>query len=161
MLYTCNIYPCAQQAQIMKTNLAAIGLKVRVIPWDVSTMFARDATPGAPFDIAWYGWIANYPDPAGMLPFMLNDSAFYPTFNDPTSQRHLTETGQLTGPNRYTAYGKLDLDLARNAAPLIAYGSTLAADFFSARIGCQTYTGVYVGMDIAALCIKARTNAAG
>ena len=108
----------------------------------------RSISPG-------YAWIANYPDPAGYAPVsLLDDNAFYPTFNDPTYQRRLTHTGQLTGPNRYTAYGKLDLDLARNAAPLIAYGTNLAADFFSTRVGCQTYTGVYVGMDIAALCIK-------
>ena len=58
---------------------------------------------------------------------ILEDSSVDPTFNDP-----------------------LDLDLARNAAPLAAFGNLTSNDFFSARIGCQTY-GVY-GMDLAALC---------
>ena len=83
---------------------------------------------------------------------MLENPAAYPTFDDQTYQRRLIQTGRLTGPERYLAYGKLDLDLARNAAPLIAFGTALNSDFFSARIGCQTY-GPY-GMDLAALCIK-------
>jgi len=51
-------------------------------------------------------------------------------------------------------YGALDLDLARIAAPLAAYGNSWSHDFFSARIGCQTYNGTY-GMDLAALCSRA------
>ncbi len=42
--------------------------------------------------------------------------------------------------------------LERNAAPLAVYGSQVIPDFFSARIGCQTY-GVY-GTDLAVLCSK-------
>ena len=55
-------------------------------------------------------------------------------------------------PRALPAYGKLDLDLARNAAPLVAFDNPSDHDFFSARIGCQTY-GIY-GIDLAALCLK-------
>jgi hypothetical protein len=34
----------------------------------------------------------------------------------------------------------------------IAYGNSASRDFFSPRIGCQSY-GVY-GIDLAALCIR-------
>ena len=78
-----------------------------------------------------------------------------PSTTRPTSAGS-PQTARLTGPARYLAYGKLDLDLARNAAPLIAYGNSSSQDFFSARIGCQTY-GVY-GVDLAALCIKPRSH---
>jgi hypothetical protein len=57
------------------------------------------------------------------------------------------------------AFGKLDLTLVRDAAPLLAYGNGAAADFFSPRIGCQSY-GVY-GMDVAALCLRGRRGAIG
>jgi hypothetical protein len=60
---------------------------------------------------------------------------------------------RLSGPARYLTYGKLDLDLTRNAAPLIAFGNATTSDFFAARIGCQTYS-YYYGMDLGALCIK-------
>ena len=75
-----------------------------------------------------------------------------PSMTRATSAR-LADAGRLTGPQRYVAYGKLDLELARNAAPLVVYGDPTSSDFFSARIGCQTYGSPY-GIDLAALCIK-------
>jgi hypothetical protein len=85
-----------------------------------------------------------------MLDSMLENRSIYPRFDDPTYQQRLAAAGQLNGPQRYLAYGKLDLALARDAAPLVAYGNPVGVDFFSARIGCQSY-GTY-GMDLAALC---------
>jgi hypothetical protein len=75
-----------------------------------------------------------------------------PTFNDRAYRRKLAAAARLSGPKRYLSYGELDLDLARDAAPPAAFGNLTSDDFFSARIGCQTY-GPY-GMDLAALCIK-------
>ena len=115
-------------------------------------MFAQEATPGAPFDLAWDGWIPDYPDPEAMLNAILEDSSVGPTFNDPAYQRKLAKAARLSGPERYLTYGKLDLDLARNAAPLAAFDNLTNNDFFSARIGCQTY-GIY-GIDLAALCLR-------
>jgi ABC-type transport system substrate-binding protein len=152
ILYTCDVYPCPQQAEILRTDLAAIGLKLQIRAFGGSSIFVHEQRPGARFDIGFYPWIANFPDPSDMLPHMLEDSTVYPTFDDRTYQRRIADTGKLTGSARYLAYGKLDLDLARNAAPLLAYGNPSSADFFSSRIGCQTY-GTY-GMDLAAFCIK-------
>jgi hypothetical protein len=68
------------------------------------------------------------------------------------NQHKLARAARLSGLERYLTYGKLDLDLARNAAPLAAFGNLNTNDFFSARIGCQTY--VTYGMDFAALCLR-------
>jgi hypothetical protein len=87
-----------------------------------------------------------------MLTSILADSSVAPTFDDRRYQRKLARAKRLSGPERYLTYGRLDLDLARNAAPLAAYGNLPSDDFFSARIGCQTF-GIY-GMDLAALCVK-------
>ena len=57
-----------------------------------------------------------------MLNALLEDG-IEPTFNDPTYQRKLAAAARLSGPERYLTYGKLDLDLARNAAPLVAFGN--------------------------------------
>jgi hypothetical protein len=89
-----------------------------------------------------------------MLTAILESSSVGPTFNDRGYQRKLAMAARLSGPERYLTYGKLDLDIARNAAPLAAFGNLPSNDFFSARIGCQTF-GVY-GMDLAALCLKRR-----
>jgi ABC-type oligopeptide transport system substrate-binding subunit len=115
-------------------------------------MYTREVRPGEPFDIGFGAWTADYPDPSSMLGPLLTTGADLPSFADPAYQRRLGETAQLTGPKRYLTYRELDLDLARNAAPLIAYGNSASRDFFSPRIGCQSY-GVY-GIDLAALCIR-------
>ena len=62
---------------------------------------------------------------------------------------------RLSGAERYLTYARLDADLARNAAPLVALGKLYSPELFSARIGCQIY-GVY-GVDLAALCINKST----
>jgi peptide/nickel transport system substrate-binding protein len=152
VLYTCDLPPCAQQAQVLKTDLATIGLQLQIKTFSVPTLYTRELRPGEPYDIGFGARGADYPDPAAVLGPLLTTGANTPSFDDPAYQNQLTQTAQLTGPKRYLTYGKLDLDLARNAAPLIAYGNPPSPDFFSARIGCQTY-GAY-GIDLAALCIK-------
>ncbi len=57
VLYTCNVTPCDQQAQIVKTDLAAIGIRLTVKAFTDATLYAKAATPGEPFDVAWLGWL--------------------------------------------------------------------------------------------------------
>ena len=154
VLYTCNVSPCPEQAQIVKSNLAAIGLRVEIKTFPLGTLLSSLFKPGARFDLAWSGWAADFPDPYGMLNELLETSpVIEPTPNDHTYQRKLAAAAQLSGPGRYITYGKLDLDLARNSAPLVAFGNGSTHDFFSARIGCQTYNA-YFGVDLAALCLR-------
>lgn len=153
VLYTCNSAPCPEQAQILRTDLAAIGLRLQVKTFPQPTLFSLLSKPNQPFDLAYNGWLADYPDPSAMLDPLLSETAVEPAFTDPTYQRQLVAAGRLSGPARYLAYGKLDLELASHAAPLAAYGNLSSHDFFSERIGCQTY-GTY-GVDLAALCARA------
>jgi YVTN family beta-propeller protein len=153
VLYTCNLPVCEEQAQIVKTDLAAIGLRVQIKTFPTATLFPSLATPGEPFDLAWASWVTDFPDPYGMLNVLLeNSSVIQPTFDDPTYQGELARAARLSGPARYLTYGKLDLNLARNGAPLLAFGNPSTHDFFSARIGCQTF-GFY-DTDVAALCLR-------
>jgi hypothetical protein len=65
----------------------------------------------------------------------------------------MEEAAGLSGAARSDAYGKLDLDLSKNAAPLAAWDNDNERDFFSARMGCQVFQPGYT-MDISALCIR-------
>ena len=106
------------------------------------------------------GWINDYYDPFDTLNIFLDGTTIGPSnnndlsyFNDPIYNAQLQAAAQLTGPERYTTYGNLDVTLARDQAPLAAIGTFNNRDFFSARMGCQTFVPPY-GMDLAALCIK-------
>jgi ABC-type transport system substrate-binding protein len=115
VLYTCNTSPCPEQAQIVKSNLARIGLRVEIKTFPRDTLLSSLFKPGASFDLAWSGWAADFPDPYGMLNELLETSpAVEPTSKHHTYQRKLAAAAQLSGPERYLTYGKLDLDLARN-----------------------------------------------
>jgi ABC-type oligopeptide transport system substrate-binding subunit len=140
-------------AQVIKGNMAAIGVDLDVKAFPVDEMFERLSTPGEPYDMAPIGWVADYPDPAQFLNILLT-SGITATFDDPVYRRKLTAVSRLSGPARYLAYGKLDADLSRNAAPFVALSNSSVRDFFSARIGCQVLQPAYGFMDLAALCIR-------
>lgn len=151
VLYTCDLLACTEQAQILKSDLVAIGVRVVVKALQPDALFARVATPGEPFDIAYFGWVADYPDPQGVLDSLLENSSNLPPLDDPSYRAKLRAAARLSGPERYLGYARLDRDLVRNAAPLAVYENVYSHELFSARMGCQTY-GFY-GIDLAALCI--------
>jgi YVTN family beta-propeller protein len=153
VLYTCNVSPCLEQAQIVKTDLAAIDLRVEVKALPPGTLFTELTTPGQPFDMGWEGWLPDWRDPAAMLNTLLESGTVVPTFDDPTWRGRLAAAAQLTGAQRYLTYARLDADLARNAAPLVAFGNLSSPDFFAARIGCQVFEPAY-GIDLGSLCIR-------
>jgi YVTN family beta-propeller protein len=153
VLYTAQVQPMPELAQSVKNELGAIGIQVRIKLFpDATRLYKHLGTPGEPFDLATGGWLADYPDPTQTFDALFDGTAGVPPFNDPAYHRRLAAAARLSGPQRYLTYGALDLNLARNAAPLAAFGNPSINDFFSTRIGCQTF-GVY-GMDLAALCIR-------
>ena len=155
VFYTCNKSPCDRMAQIVKSDLAAIGIDVQVKTFPLTAALTRIGTKGEPFDLGWSEWVADYPDPDNFLNLLLLQGKILPTFDDPTFKRKLANAARLSGPARYLAYGRLDADLAAHGAPWAAYGNMISYDFFSARMGCQINHPVY-GIDLASLCIRPR-----
>jgi ABC-type oligopeptide transport system substrate-binding subunit len=144
-----------EQAQIVKNDLARIDLRVQIHTLGSTPYYSLLLpNPRAPFDLAYNGWLVDYLDPNDFLSNLITGGAWGPPLRDPVAERELAAAARLSGPERYLTYGALDLDLARNVAPLAAYGNALSHDFFSARIGCQTYNDTY-GMDLALLCTRA------
>src|SRR5215212_1764241 len=160
VLYTCNTAPCPQRAQIVQANLAAIGIDVEVKQFERAVQFGKEGTKGEPFDIADEGWVADYNDPYDFINVLLygksitaSNNVNFSYFDDPSYNRKMEQAARLAGEERFKTYGNLDLDLAKNAAPLAAWSNSNERDFFSGRIGCQEYQTVY-GMDIAGLCLR-------
>jgi YVTN family beta-propeller protein len=153
VMYTCDFSPCPQEAQLVKRTLAALGITVEVRTFPISTVFKREFTKGEPFDIGLVTWREDYADPYDFLNLMFDGSlgVNVAQFDKPSWNHRLEAAARLFGKQRYRAYARLDADLVRQAAPWVAFENETNFDFFSARIGCQTYQPIY-GMDIAALC---------
>ena len=73
--------------------------------------------------------------------------------DDPATNRKLEAAAHLTGAARYPAYGRLDVELARNLAPAVPYAIFNHTAFVAARIGCVKMSPIY-GASLGALCLK-------
>ncbi|MBA3428318.1 MAG: winged helix-turn-helix domain-containing protein [Actinobacteria bacterium] len=160
VLYTCNLPFCRRQAQVIKSNLNAIGLQVEIKEFQSLELFGRAGTKGEPFDILAAHWIADYADPSTFLNVLL-DQEIKPQGNlnlsyylDARLARKLKDVARLSGQSRYRAYAALSVEVARDAAPWVAYATGTSREFFSARIGCQVFQPVIGSIDLAALCIR-------
>src|SRR6266511_2315155 len=160
VMLSCDFPGCAQQAQIVKDDLQAIGIDVEVKKTSFGVAVETVSTRGGAWDIWQSSWIVDYADPAAFLDPLFNGSHLKAKDNndtsyldDPSFNRRLERAAKLTGPERSRVYGQLDVDLARDAAPLVALATGAVRDVFSARMGCQVFQPVY-GMDLGALCIR-------
>ncbi len=154
ILYAPSNIVGSTQAQIVKANLAKIGLDVEIKKIPVSAYFQKVATPGERFDIAWAGWLADVPDPSLLNDLFAGERSPDPNwshFDSPSYNAQLDRASRLVGPARYRAYGRLDVDLARDAAPAIAYAYDNALTLVSKRVGCIVLNPY---LDLAAACLK-------
>jgi peptide/nickel transport system substrate-binding protein len=145
-------------AQILQRNLKAIGLELEIKEFPTPQLvFEKLATPGEPFDIARVGF-TYAPDPSSALSIFDgrligepdNDNFSY--FNSPKYNRLLEAASRLPpGPERYRAYGELDVELARNGAPAIPLSYLKAHTLVGPRTGCVVLNP---GLDITAVCLK-------
>ena len=72
-------------------------------------------------------------------------------FDSPRYNRLLNVATRLSGPARSRAFGRIDLELARDAAPAIAYAHDNTLTFVSARTGCIVLNP---SLDLAAVCLR-------
>src|SRR5262249_40542914 len=146
-----------EQAQIVKQDLKKIGLDVEIREFPPPVHFQKLATRGEPFDMGWVGWLTSEPDPAPGLEIFDGSTIGTPAnidysyFNSSKYNRLLREASLLTGEARYRAYGKLDVEITRDAAPGVAYGVDNALTLVSARTGCII---VDPYLDLEAVCLK-------
>jgi peptide/nickel transport system substrate-binding protein len=147
-----------EQAQLIKQELARIGLHVEVHVFPPTIFFQKLANPKEPFDMAFIGWLATTPEPSEFLNALFDGGQIgtpgnsnYSYFNSPKWNKLLRAAARLTGEARYRAYAKLDRELARDAAPAVAYGVDNALTLVSARVGCIV---VNPYLDLAVACLR-------
>ena len=146
-----------QLVEIVKFNLAQIGIEATVQVFELPVLLERMEHTGEPWDIAVTGWFADYVDPANFFE-IFNGRGTLPgdpdvAFHEPVWTRRIEEASALTGEARYAAFAALDRDLMREAAPVVPLFVENVVGFTSARLGCVNYHP-YGFLDYAAVCLR-------
>jgi len=160
VMYTTDVVPAVATAQLVKEQLAAIGIEVEVkkVPLHIASAayLEKLASRGEEWDIALVLWTPNIPNPHAYLNQLLEtqvlDDQTLTHFRSNTAKRELREaarTLQTRAQNR--AYARLDALLAREHAPLAALGVVNEATLISNRVGCVVLRPV---LDLAVACLE-------
>jgi peptide/nickel transport system substrate-binding protein len=157
VMYAQNSGPTVAEAKIVKTDLARIGIDVEIREFPGEQLFQRLFTPGEPYDLALTGWFPDYEDPYDFLNSLLEgrqlaipNNGNLSRFDSPRYNRLLARAAELRGRSRYQTYGKLDVQLARDASPLAAYMEANDVTIVSRRAGCLVHRHI----DLAAVCLR-------
>jgi peptide/nickel transport system substrate-binding protein len=155
VLYTFDDAPTLAWAQIVRRDLAKIGLDVQVKGIPIGPYFGRLNAPAEPFDIAFFAWLPDYLDPYAYVNVFF-DSRFiggtnYGRFSSGRYNRLIRRASLLQGRSRYRAYGRLDVQLARDAAPMVATEYQNVPTLISKRVGCIVLRDL---LDLTAVCLK-------
>lgn len=158
VLYIIDIPEEIPLGQILKQNLARIGLAVEIKAIPPEAYFTRIGVRSEPFDIAWTVWAPDYFDPSTYINTLLDGRLLkavgntnYAHLNSPRYNRLMARAARLQGNARSHAYGNLDIRLARDAAPMVAYAFTKESTLVSRRVGCRV---LRPWLDLAAACLK-------
>ena len=150
------------RGQIMRFNLEAMGLKAKTEPIPSAQLFSRAGDKKGNYDLLAIGWQADYPDPSNFINVLLdgrnipnegssNNAAL---FNSPKFNKLMDKAALLAGDARYAAYGKLDVQLMKEAAPWAPYINSNNRMLVSSRISNLIYNEANTNVALNALVIK-------
>jgi peptide/nickel transport system substrate-binding protein len=144
--------------QILKQQLAPIGLEVVVRGIPGAAINTRLSTPGEPFDMAFLVTPnVDYYDPYAFLNLLLESRfigrANWSNLRSTKWDRRLRAASRLRGDARLRAYGQLDVELARDVAPIASAVYLNEPTLISKRVGCVL---LRPAIDLAAVCLKQR-----
>jgi ABC-type oligopeptide transport system substrate-binding subunit len=154
-LYVVDAPESVASARLVKRDLEAIRLDVRVVALPHAAFTARISRRSEPVDIVLAQWAPDYVDPAGVLVPMF-DGRFAGTTNqswldEPEVNRALRRASTLQGEARSRAFAELDVKIARDYAPIAAVDYPNEPTFVSSRTGCVI---VKPFLDLTAVCLK-------
>jgi peptide/nickel transport system substrate-binding protein len=159
--YTCDSVAraCLAWAQLIQDTLKPIGIEVEIKQFPIDVVAAKTRTRGESFDMTDRRLDPAWVDPYQYINLQLDGRTLQATgnldlsyFNSPYYNRLFDQAARLSGSARYDAYGKLAVDIARDAAPMAAVVNRNWRIFVSSRVGCVTVSAH--GLDLAGLCLK-------
>ena len=160
VFYSSELFPfILAQSKLIQARLRQIGIEAEIKTFPHPVFLKKVSTPGEPFDIAnSIGFVSGYPDHTllncmfhgRLIPPAEGCNYFY--FNSPRYNRLLDRAERLLGPARYRLYGRLDVELARDAAPGVPYLLPNTGVLISERAGCARFDRPL--FDLATVCLK-------
>ena len=143
---------------MLKRQLAQIGLDVDVRGIPAPAFNARLSRPGEPFDM---GFLVtpnvDYYDPYAFLNILFErrfvGRTNWSNLRSARWDRRLRAASRLRGAARLRAYGRLDVELARDAAPIATTAYLNEPTLVSKRVGCVL---VRPALDLMTVCLKRR-----
>lgn len=160
VLYVCQDPRGPEMADIVRRNLAPIGIDVSVID-DEAECASPNSSPKSRradlFLVSFPGNIEAYEnDPGQFLDQVLQDGAYgkpIPSagWDARSFRRQLDRARPLRGQARTAAYQRLTDELTRTG-PIAVFGSWVWPEYFSPKIGCKVFQGEYGFVDLGALC---------
>jgi peptide/nickel transport system substrate-binding protein len=144
--------------QLLKQQLAAIDLDVDVRGIPGPALNTRLSTPGEPFDMALLVTPnVDYYDPYAFLNILFQGRFIgrtnWSNLQSPKYDRLLRAASHLRGAARARAYGQLDVQLARDVAPVATISYSDEPTLVSKRVGCIL---LRPALDLATVCLKQR-----
>ena len=149
------------RAQVLHYNLSQVGWDVKLKPQPFAVTLKTAGTKGAEYDVYLHSWLADYPDPFDFVNVLLDGKGIQETNNlnfaylsSSRFNRAMQDASRLSGDARYEAYGKLDVDLMRGAAPWAPYANPNVRELVSSRVTNYVFHPVYSGAALTALALK-------
>jgi peptide/nickel transport system substrate-binding protein len=109
------------------------------------------------------GWCSDYPDPYDWLNVLYyggniqaENNVNYSYMNVSKWNKKLSSAARLVGPKRLKTYGKLDLDIMKQVAPISATRTYQSRYLLSNRVNTKSlvYGGAYLDWDWTVLALK-------
>jgi ABC-type transport system substrate-binding protein len=154
-------YPGAPEATLIRENLKPIGIDVEIKQPPFEVLASQITNPKTDYDMVLISWGTDYPDPYALLNLLLSGSRIQPKgntnlalFDDTVFDGRLASAARLSGQERYSTYGQIDVDIMRTAAPWAPLADPNNRELVSKRVGCYVAPGTYGALDLAAVCLK-------
>jgi peptide/nickel transport system substrate-binding protein len=153
-----------KQYQVSLRDLSDLGYNVEGRGFAGFNIYTAAGTKGSPHDVVGQiGWCQDYPDPYDFINVLMDGTKIQAEnnvdvsyFNSAKYNKAMQRAARLTGKARYKAYGKLDIDITKNAAPWAAMGDSTNQFFYSSKVSPSTmvYNPVYQYPSLNVLAFK-------
>jgi ABC-type transport system substrate-binding protein len=154
VLYLCGEATGVRIAQIVRANLARIGVDVQ-IEQSLGCLNGPESKKLAGADMQLITVLNPTPDPSVWIEAALGSPHSAPGYwNDAVLRRQIERARTLRGRARIDEYARLEESLVREGVPFASFGAFTIPEYFSPRVGCKLFQSIHHFVDLGTLCVR-------